>query len=150
MGGEVRSSFGLDQITPLQFGTLFAKTDPDHQASLRLLPDGRITIINNGDAKLVSLGVPAPARLLVTGAAPNRLLSIAVDASEIKLKLPGNPTAPYFTLTALETSPDSAGHTDRSGQLEIAVGGTLSTQKTQKQVYPAGAYEATYSLTVSY
>lgn len=149
--GEVRSSFALDEKQPLQFGTLFARATSGHQASMRLFPDGRVSIANPGNAKIVSLSVPAQAVLLVSGAAPYRMLSIAIEQTEIELRHVGNPTGLHFILSDLETAPESSGRTDDTGQLEIAVGGILSTQLTPtEQVYPAGAYEATYSVTVSY
>lgn len=151
--GEVRTSFAFDEVTPLHFGTLFARASPGDQASITLAPDGRVSIENAGEAKFVSLDVPKPARLQVAGAAPYRMLSIAVAQMDIKLRHVSQPTAPYFILNNLKTSPDTQGRTDKDGQLEIAVGGTLSTQDEDinaVQVYPAGRYEATYTITVSY
>lgn len=149
--GEVRSSFALNEAVAMHFGTLFARGEPDNQASLRLFPDGRLDIDNNGDAKILSLSPPRAAVLMVNGAAPNRELSIGVDNSEITMRHKENPTGPHFILSEIETSPSGTGRTDGAGELEIRVGATLTTQKTPSSVvYPSGTYEATYSITVSY
>ncbi|WP_396621832.1 DUF4402 domain-containing protein [Marinobacter sp. W-8] len=149
--GEVRSGFALNEAVAMHFGTLFARGEPNNQASLRLFPDGRLDIDNNGDAKILSLSPPRAAVLVVSGAAPNRELSIGVDSSDIEMRHRDNPTGPHFILTNIETSPSGTGRTDDTGELEIGVGATLTTQKTSSNVvYPSGTYEATYSITVSY
>ncbi|NWO04380.1 MAG: DUF4402 domain-containing protein [Alteromonadaceae bacterium] len=150
--GEVRSSFALEEASSMHFGTLFARGEPGNQASFRLFPDGRRDIVNAGEAKILSLSPPRPAVLMVSGAAPNRELTIETGPTEVEMKHKDNPTGPHFVLTDLETSPDGKGRTNDAGELEIGVGATLKTQGdlTSSVVYPAGTYEATYSVTVSY
>lgn len=150
---KVRSSFALDESEPMMFGTLFAEGEPDKQASFRLFPDGRRKIENAGMARILSLSPPQPAILAISGAAPNRRLTIAVDepATDIIMRHKNNPAGPHFILSDIETSPSSNGRTDDTGELEISVGATLKTEKRSPSfVYPAGTYEATYSVTVSY
>jgi len=150
--GEVRSSLELEELQGLHFGILFARATPDNQATMRLFPDGRVNIANAGDARMVSLSEAAPGVLLVGGGAPNRDLTIDIQAGDVLLRHVQQPAGPHFVLSDLETSPASSGSTNETGRLEIRVGGTLSTQliKTGTSVYPAGTYEGTYSVTVSY
>lgn len=150
--GEVRSSFALEEASSMHFGTLFANAVEGKQASIRLFPDGRLDIKKEGDARILSLAPPRPAVLVVSGAAPNRSLSIEASKGEIEMRHTRNPAGPHFILSDIETSPDGSGRTDEAGELEIRVGATLKTQKdlSGSVVYPAGTYEATYSVTVSY
>jgi len=89
--------------------------------------------------------------MAISGAAPNRQLSIDLPTSDIQLRNAEEPTAPYFILSDFVSSPSGTGRTDEDGVLEVFLGGTLSTQLTTEEVvYPAGTYQATYDITVSY
>lgn len=149
--GEVRSSFELTEADRLNFGVLYAVGTPDDQASLRLFPDGRRDVTNAGNARIVSLTQPTPGVVAVSGAAPFRELDITVSATDVLLRHTQAPAGPHFILNAMATLPDQSGRTDEFGALEIRVGGTLNTQITATEVvYPAGTYEGTYTITVSY
>lgn len=149
--GAIRSSLELEEVEKLHFGTLFAVSEKDEKASIKLSPAGEVQITNAGKAKLLSLSPPRPALIAVGGAAPNHSLVIDVQQADVLMSNEEVPSAPSFVLSSLETLPDSEGITDESGQLEVSVGGTLSTELTQEtQVYPAGTYQGTYSLTISY
>lgn len=148
---EIRTSFNLEETAALSFGTVFARATPADQAEFRLATDGKFSIVNPGNARFVSLSKPQPAVLSVSGAAPNRELAIDLPESDIQLRNTEEPEAPYFILNNFVSLPSSTGRTDENGLLEIFLGGTLSTQLTAEEiVYPAGTYEATYDITVSY
>lgn len=149
--GQVRSSLEFNEVGPLKFGTLFAQGSGNDVASLRLRPTGEIDIFKNGEARMLSLSPPAPAVLRVTAAAAYHELTISVQIADTELRHASQAAGPRFTLSDLTTLPANTGTTDQNGQLEIRVGGTLSTQKAAGNVvYPAGTYQGTYSLTVSY
>jgi len=149
--GAIRSNLQLSESTGLNFGTLFAQGASNGQASLKLLPDGRVDISQSGDARLLSLSKPLPAKILVSGAAPDTELTIDLQSSDVLVKHSANPTGPHFVLGDMTASPSDSGRTDQDGFLEISVGGTLSTQLTAGTViYPAGSYEGSFSLLVSY
>jgi len=150
--GEIRSSLVLEELQGLSFGTLFARATPDDQASIRLFPDGRIEVTDAGDARIVSLSEPLPGVLLVRGAAPNRSLSVDIQSGDVLLRYVQEPGSLHFVLNGLETSPSSSGVTNEAGELEIKVGGTLSTQltTTEERIYPDGTYEGTYEVLISY
>lgn len=148
---EIRTSFQLEEAEAMSFGTVFARATDENQAEFSLAPDGKFSISNPGNARFVSLSKPQPAVLTVSGAAPERELSIDLPASDIILRNTDEPSGPYFILNRFVSSPSGSGRTDESGFLEIFLGGTLSTQLTSEVVvYPAGSYEATYNITVSY
>lgn len=149
--GEVRSSFELNEAAPLTFGTVFAQGSANHVASLKLSPKGETDITSPGNAQLLSLSPPQPAVLVVSAAAAYHELTVTVQSANAELKHTRQPAGPRFTLSNLVTLPAGTGTTDKDGQLEIRVGGTLSTQKAAgNTVYPAGTYQGSYSLTVSY
>lgn len=151
IGTEIRTSFSLGESAALNFGTLFARGTPDDQAELRLAPDGKFSVVDRGNARFVSLSTPQPAVLTVSGAAPDRTLAIDLPVADIFLRNTEEPSGPHFVLSQIVSSPSGTGRTDRDGILEIRLGGTLSTQLTSEEVvYPAGTYEATYDITVSY
>jgi hypothetical protein len=149
---EVRSTLAVEQVSALNFGTLFARATPDHQARLTLAPNGAIDISNPGTSRFVSLSRPEPAVIRVSGAAPNYLLQITPQASEVQLRHTQNPLgSPHFILDPLVTSPAGSGTTDANGELVIRVGGTLHTALTPTvQIYPSGTYQGSYELTVEY
>lgn len=150
--GEVRTTLAIEEVQVMHFGTLFARTTPDDQASMTLSPGGAVSVSNPGDARIVSLSTPSPGALLITGAAPNRDLIVEPDSADVVLERQTNPAgAPHFILTGLSSDPQGTGRTDENGVLEILVGGTLNTQATADTlVYPSGVYEGTYQMTISY
>jgi len=148
---EIRTSFSLEESAAMSFGTVFARATMDDQAEFRLAPDGKFSLVNRGDARFVSLSDPQPAVLTISGAAPSRGLTIDLPEADILLRSTEEPSAPYFILNQFVSAPSGTGRTDQEGTLEIMLGGTLSTQLTSEEVvYPAGTYEATYDITVSY
>ncbi len=153
IGTDVRTSVSIEEAAAMSFGTIFARATAEGEAEFRLAPDGKFSIVNRGNARLVSLSKPQPAVLEVSGAAPNRKLNIELPADDeaIILRHTKEPAAPYFVLNQFVSEPSETGRTDEAGILEISIGGTLSTQPvTEEIVYPAGSYEATYDITVSY
>lgn len=148
---EIRTGFSFEESKVMSFGTVFARATADDQAEFRLEPGGKFSLINRGDARFVSLSDPQPAVLTVSGAAPNRKLTIDLPEADILLRNTEESSAPYFILNQFVSAPSGAGRTDEEGILEIKLGGTLSTQLTSEAVvYPMGNYEATYDITVSY
>jgi hypothetical protein len=151
INSQVRTSFSLEESAALNFGTVFARATAEDQAEFRLAADGKFSLVNRGDARFVSLSKPQPAVLLVSGAAPDRELAIELPDSDIILRNTEEPSGPHFILSQFVSAPVGTGRTDEDGILEILLGGTLSTQLTSNDVvYPAGIYEATYDITVSY
>jgi len=149
---ELRSSLTINEVQPLHFGTLFARSSSTSQASLSLSPTGNYSISEPGDSRLVSLTNPDQGVLRVSGAAPNYSLTVSPQISDILLEHTETPgSAPHFILSAMLTSPDGTGTSDANGELLISIGGTLKTELTVSPVvYPSGQYEGTYQLTVSY
>jgi len=152
LAAEVRSGFQLEEAQSLSFGSLFARATPGDQASLTLFPGGGFELVNSGDARLVSLTDPRPAVLVVQGAAPNRQLSVVLQAGNVLLENKSVTTAPHFILSDLTSSADNGSdRTDSEGTLEIRVGGKLTTEQTPGTVvYPSGTYEGVYSITIEY
>lgn len=149
---ELRSTLTLDVDQPLNFGTLFAQSSDINQAALMLSPSGSYSISEPGNSRLVSLAKPEQGIIRVTGAAPNYLLNITPQSSDVLLEhslFPGS--APHFVLSNLVTSPEVTGTSDSNGELVINVAGTLKTElTTSPEIYPSGQYNGTYQLTVSY
>jgi hypothetical protein len=119
---------------------------------LTLLPSGSYTIAEPGDSRLVSLVKPNLGIIRVSGAAPNYSLSITPQVADVLLEHTVSPgTSPHIILSTLVTSPNQNGTVDANGELLIKIGGTLKTELTAlPEIYPAGNYEGTYQLTVSY
>lgn len=149
---EVRTSINVEEAQALHFGTLFARTSADDQASLTLSPEGGIEISSPGASRLVQLEPPEVGVLQITGAAANVDLAIEADSGPVLLEHSESPgSAPHFVLDPIKTSPEESGRTDGDGFLEIRVGGTLTTEETaETTVYPEGVYQGTYEMTISY
>lgn len=149
---ELSSTLTVTEVQQLNFGTLFARSSNTSQAVITLSPSGSYTISEPGNSRLVSLVKPDQGVLSVSGAAPNYILTITPQSTDVLLEhteFPGS--APHFILSDLVTSPDGLGITDANGELLIQIGGTLKTEQTPSPVtYPSGQYRGTYQLTVSY
>ncbi len=148
---QVKTSFSLKESVGLSFGTLFARSAFEDQASLTLAPDGKFTFSNPGKTRLVILSKPQPGIIVVSGAAPNQSVNIELPTADVLLKSSRNPNGPHFIVSQFASIPERVGKTNQEGLLEIQVGATLSTQSTDGvSVYPAGTYEGVYELRVSY
>ncbi|MFK7858784.1 MAG: DUF4402 domain-containing protein [Granulosicoccus sp.] len=149
---ELRSTITLIEDQELNFGTLFARTSSTDQASLTLAPTGSYSVIEPGNSRLVVLARPEQGIIRIVGAAPFYRLTITPQATDVLLEHTEFPeSAPHFILSPLLTSPDDTATADANGELEIAIGGTLTTELTTSAViYPSGDYEGTYQFTVSY
>lgn len=148
----MQSTLSLTEQQPLDFGTLFARTSTTAQATLSLSPSGTYSVSEPDGSRLVSITKPQPAIVLVSGAAPSYNMTITPQAGDVLLQHTVSPgSSPHFILSDLITSPDGIGRTDENGELLINIGGTLKIEQTPSvEVYPAGVYEGTYQLTVSY
>jgi hypothetical protein len=145
------TGLNIEDVQSLHFGTLFARTTADDQASLTLSPQGEIALNNPGEARLASLSQPEPGIVMITGAAANRELSVVPQSGDVLLENAAEPSAPHFILSALVTALSNGGRTDDDGNLEIRIGGTLTTEETgATTVYSAGRYEGTYTVEISY
>lgn len=149
---ELRSTLTIEEEQQLSFGTLFARSSATDQATLTLLPSGSYSIAEPGDSRLVSLVKPNLGVVRVSGAAPNYSLQVTPQATDVLLQHTVSPgSSPHIILSTLVTSPNQNGTADTNGELLIKIGGTLKTELTALPVvYPAGNYEGTYQLTVSY
>lgn len=151
---ELSTSFAIEELQSFSFGTIFARSSSAvqaDQATLSLLPNGKFTITNKGDARIVSISPPSPGVIGVSSAAPNQLLNITLDSSQVLLTNQSRPGSPYFILENLVSDPVNEGRTDENGVLEIRLGGDLSTQSTSEpKIYPAGDYSGEFEITVTY
>ncbi len=149
---QLNSTLTIDEDQQLHFGTLFARSSNVEQAVLTIAPSGTYTISEPGNSRFVVLASPEQGVLNVSGAAPNYILTITPQTTEVLLEHTESPvSAPHFILSDLVTSPDGTGVADVNGELLIQVGGTLKTELTASPaIYPSGQYEGTYQLVVSY
>lgn len=146
----VTNTISLTEVQPLNFGTLFARTTLADQASLVLQANGNRSINNPGSSRIVEIAAATPAIVRVSGAAPQYTLTITPQVGSIELvrETPGI-GIPRFVINNFVTLPDATGTTDTSGNLDIQVGATLTTEAVDT-VYPSGRYTGTFSLTVDY
>jgi hypothetical protein len=150
-GATLSTGLNIESVQSLNFGTIFARTTKQDQASMTISPAGDLGISNPGNSRIVSLSDPEPGLIAVVGAAPNRELSVIADATDVFLENEAEPSAPHFVLSNITTLLSNEGRTDSDGSMEISVGGTLTTEKTETAiVYPDGSYEGTYFIEISY
>ena len=149
---ELSSTLAINEVQPLNFGTLFASSSDTAQAVLTLSPSGTYTISEPDNTRLVSIIRPSQGIVLVSGAAAFYGLTITSQVGDVLLQHTTNPgSAPHFILSDFLTTPSGTGTTDANGELLIKIGGTLKTELTvAPQVYPSGLYQGIYQLTVSY
>jgi hypothetical protein len=151
MESTLSTGLNIEEVQALYFGTLFARTTADDQASLTLSPQGNIALNNPGNSRIASLSEPLPGIMLITGAASNRELSVVPQTSDVLLENASEPSAPHFVLSNISTALSNGGRTNEDGNLEIRIGGTLTTEATGvTTVYPAGRYQGIYSVDISY
>ncbi len=148
----LNTSLEVEEVQVMSFGTLYARTTADDQASITMAPDGSLSIASPGNSRIVSLSAVSPGVLRVTGAVAFYGLTVEPDPGSVLVKHRDNPDGgPHFILSGLSSDPQGIGRTDENGMLEIQVGATLTTQDTTETViYPAGVYEGTYQMTLSY
>ena len=152
---RLSTSVSVEQVEPLDFGTVSARAGDEEQASLTLSPDGEdVTVNDAGEARIKLIGAPSPAILQVSGAAPDHALNITPQAETVYLSHESESelgAVPRFLVEDLTTDPDEEGETDASGQLTIQVGGTLKTEVMDEvQMYREGLYEGTFEVIVDY
>ena len=148
---EPRTAISMDEIEPLQFGTIAAYSDDDKIATMTITPKGKISLTKAGDARITPIHEAEPGLVQVIGAAPFHDMNIdttQADTVYLSHKKAGTASA-RFLVEDFKTLPADQGRTDRDGNLEIHVGATLKTEKTSKK-YQEGDYEGQYELTVSY
>lgn len=152
IGVDLRTSLTLEEQQPFSFGTLFARSEPGHTASLQIAPNGAYSVSESGSARMVSIVAPRPGVIRVSGAAPNYDVAITLQSDPVTLRRSGAPvSAPGLVVSDFVSSPAGVGRTNDQGQLDIRVGGRLSTELTPAPyVYPQGVYTGTYTLTVTY
>lgn len=149
----MQNALNLEELQALSFGTLFARSDSDSQASLTIAPGGRLTqSVEDDDSRLVSLSAPQPGVFELLGAAPNYDITISLQSDPIFMEREGgSPGDPRLIVSGFQSLPAGSGQTDDDGNLEIRVGATVSTELTTgPEVYPGGTYRGTYSITLSY
>lgn len=149
ISAQAQSAINLVQNQALSFGSLSAYSDPGAQATMTLHTNSTVDITNAGNAKMTFLGGAAAASIRVSGAAPYYGVTITPEPGNIFLThvTPGG--VARFIAGSFITSPAGSGRTDASGNLDILVGATLTTELTSNP-YENGVYTGTYTLTVSY
>jgi hypothetical protein len=150
-GATLSTGLNIESVQSLNFGTIFARTTKEDQASMTVSPAGDLGINNPGDSRIVSLSDPAPGLISVVGAAPNRELSVVADAADVFLEHEEESSAPHFVLSGVTMLLSNEGRTNSDGNMDISIGGTLTTEKTETTiVYPDGSYEGTYFIDITY
>jgi len=148
---ELRTSLALVELQALDFGRLAVSASATDEASFKLDPNGGVTILNAGTARIMRFGNDRPATFRIsTGAA----------YAPITLNLPGGTI--YLThqsqsaevarlrVTDFVTQPASGiAKLNAQGELEFRLGATLRTELTTKP-YQDGVYSGTFPLTVEY
>ena len=148
---QLQSVFSVTEAQPLSFGLIAAFSNPGVVASMTLGVNSALRVANSGGARILPLGGAQIGLIRVTGAAPNNVVTITPQATDIFLThVTEGLSAARFVVKSFVTSPSSPGaRTDAMGELQIKVGATLETELTNK-AYLNGAYSGTYSLTVTY
>lgn len=151
LAAQLQSVFSVTETQPLSFGLIAAFSDPGVVASMTLGVNGALSVTNSGGARILPLGGARIGLIRVTGVAPNNGVTITAQATDIFLAhVTEGLNAARFVVKNFVTSPASPGaRSDSLGELQIKVGATLATELTNK-AYLNGAYNGTYSLTVTY
>jgi len=148
---ELRTSLALAQVEALDFGRLAVFSSPTDQASLRLDPNGGVTVINAGTARILRFGGELPATFRVTAGAAFAPITINLPGETVYLTHQSQSAGvARLLLTDFITQPASgAAALNTQGELEFRLGATLRTEQTAKP-YQDGEYSGTFSLTVEY
>lgn len=147
---QAQSTLTLDEVQPLSFGNLSARTHPSDTASLTLKPSGSLEKGVASQATLITLDGAQPGQIRVSGAAPNVSLSITPQAGSVLMRHTNpNLDGPRFIVRDFTTLPANTGRSDTKGELTIMVGATLQTEADPRP-YAEGEYRGTYELAVSY
>ena len=151
IAARVQTNLILEEVSELNFGTVFARAANGDTASLVLSPDGEVRVSSSGRARIGSLSKPQPATISVTGGAPYASVQITPVSTPVLLKHTALGGAPDFILRSITTDPSADGTIDRDGNLLIHLGGTLQTDDVpDTRVYPEGLYEGQYELIIAY
>ena len=147
----LRTTLTLTEMEQLAFGKLVAFSSATDQASMKLEPNGQITLTNAGNAKIVRFGNESLAMFKVTSGAAYTPVTITLPASTVYLTHHSQSTdVARFEVIDFVSLPTSANaKLDANGALEFRVGATLKTELTPKR-YQDGVYTGSYLIDVTY
>ncbi len=147
----LRTTLALTELEQLAFGKLVAFSSETDQASLKLEPNGQITLTNAGNAKIVRFGNESLAIFKVTSGATYTPVTITLPASTVYLTHQSQSAdVARFEVVDFVSLPASANaKLDANGALEFRIGATLKTESTPKR-FQDGVYTGSYLIDVTY
>lgn len=158
----VQNAFNLNEVAPLNFGTVTVRPSLTATSTLRIQPDGVIPTPTVGAGGTLTVIVPgSPAQYTVDTAAPFTALTVTTPTTSVDL-LNGQapPDNGEFTLSDItfeEDGTSGAGavsatiDTDVNGELTFNMGATLTVASAAADTtFVDGAYVGNYSIEVSY
>jgi hypothetical protein len=148
---ELRTSLVLVQVEALDFGRLAVFSSPTDESSIRISPNGGISILNPGAAKIVRFGGEKPATFQISTGAAYAPIQINLPSESIYLTHQSQSSeVARLRATDFATLPmPGDAKLNAQGALEFRLGATLRTELTTKP-YQDGVYSGTFPLTVEY
>jgi hypothetical protein len=148
---ELRTSLALVEVESLDFSRLAVFASATDQATLTLAPNGAVTVVNAGTAKIVRFGGERPGTFRVSTGAAYAPVAINLPVGTVYLTHASQSADVARLLVTDFVSQPASGDAklNAQGELEFRLGATLRTEQTTKP-YQDGVYSGTFSLTVEY